>query len=164
MTEKTTNDDKTLRRKIHQTIKKVTDDIERGFHFNTAIASIMELVNEIYARSASSEAVKTVVILLSPFVPHIAEELWEKLGNKTSIFNENWPSYDERLIIEDLLTIPVQINGKLRSKINVTRDASEEALKTKILADDKIKKYIGDMNPKFIIIPNKLVNIVIPKS
>ena len=153
-----------LTRKIHQTIKKVTDDIEKGFHFNTAIASIMELVNEIYARSAPNEAVKTVVLLLSPFVPHIAEELWEKLGGKGSVLKANWPSYDEKLLEESVLTIPIQINGKFRSKIEAPPGISEEELKNKVLADEKIKKYIGGATPKFIIIPNKLVNIVLPKD
>ena len=161
----TTGDDKTLRRKTHQTIKKVTNDIEKGFHFNTAISSVMELVNEIYScNEDTKEAIKTVVVLLSPFVPHIAEELWEKLGNRSSVLKEKWPSYDETLLVQDVVTIPVQINGRLRSKVSVPAGIAENALKEKILEDDKIKKYIGNAVPKYIIIPNKLVNIVIPKS
>ena len=166
------SDGKALRRKTHQTIKKVTGDIEKGFGFNTAIAGIMELVNEIYAgidteKEASGgvlkEAVKTVVVLLSPFVPHIAEELWEKLGEKPGILREPWPSYDKGLIAEEVLTIPVQINGKLRSKVDVPPGIGDAALKEKVLADEKVKKYLGGVTPKLIIIPNRLVNIIIPK-
>ncbi|MCQ9206585.1 MAG: leucine--tRNA ligase [Omnitrophica bacterium] len=165
------NDGKALRRKTHRTIKKVTGDMEKGFGFNTAIASVMELVNEIYAaslkketsKSALKEAVKTVVLLLSPFVPHLAEELWGKLGEKPSILKQAWPSYDKGLVVEEILTIPIQINGKLRSKIDVPPGISDEALKEKVLADEKVKKYLGDVTLKLIIIPNRLVNIVIPK-
>jgi len=163
------NDKNALQRKMHQTIKKVTDDIEKGFHFNTAIASIMELVNEIYASMDKEkaegrvikEAVKTVVMLLSPFVPHIAEELWERLGEKASVVREPWPSHDKNLISEEEITVPIQINGKLRSKVTVAPGISEEELKKKVITDEKIKKYLGSVKPKFIIIPDKLVNIVI---
>jgi len=164
--------EKALRRKTHQTIKKITDDIDKGFHFNTAISSTMQLVNEIYlsfdkkeARGAVlKEAIRAVIILLSPFVPHIAEELWEKSGGKKSILKESWPAYDERLIKEDVITIPVQINGKLRSKIEVPAGTAENELKEKVLADEKIKKHLTVPNPKFIIIPGRLVNIVLPKN
>jgi len=154
-----------LKRKTHQTIKKVTEDIEKGFHFNTAISAVMELVNEIYATENCEDvhfAVKTVVLLLSPFVPHIAEELWKKIGNKPSILKEKWPVYDKSLIEEKNLTIPIQVNGKLRSKIEVAPKVSEEALKLKILSDEKIKKWTKGKNiSKWIIIPKKLVNILL---
>jgi leucyl-tRNA synthetase len=158
------NDKMALLRKTHQTIKKVTDDIEKGFHFNTAIASIMELVNEIYSKSAIKEAIEAVVLLLSPFVPHIAEELWEKLGNKSSVLTEKWPSYEKEFLSEDVITIPVQVNGRLRSKVEVPSGISEDELKEKALADEKIKKHIGNLTPKLIVIPNRLVNIVLPKK
>lgn len=154
-----------LKRKMHQTIKKVTTDIEKGFHFNTAISAIMELVNEIYLTKTDEnilQTIETVVILLSPFVPHIAEELWENLGNKPSILNQSWPEYNKDLIQEEKIIIPIQINGKLRSKIEVTPSVTEEDLKTQILSEEKVKKWTEDKKiSKWIIIPNKLVNILI---
>ncbi|HPM43486.1 MAG TPA: class I tRNA ligase family protein, partial [Candidatus Omnitrophota bacterium] len=116
-----------LRRKTHQTIKKVTEDLDGGFHFNTAISSIMELVNQTYdvmakagyessAGSATAEAIDTIVLLLAPFVPHVAEEMWKTLGKTNSIFRHAWPSYDKLAIAEEVLTIVIQVNGKFRSK------------------------------------------------
>jgi leucyl-tRNA synthetase len=167
-------DEDALRRKTHRTIKKVTEDLDGGFHFNTAISSIMELVNETYDLLASesgsdavkqkvlSEAVEAVVILLSPFVPHIAEELWHMLGKPNSIFKMKWPEYDRSAIIEDVVTMVVQVNGKLRSKVEVPSDIKEEGLKEKVLADPKIKELTSGKTIKnFIIVPKKLVNIVI---
>jgi len=154
-----------LKRKMHQTIKKVTDDIEKGFHFNTAISAIMELVNEIYSVGNDEEiheAAKTVVLLLSPFVPHVAEELWEKIGNKPSILKQDWPLYDKSLIEEEQITIPVQVNGRLRSKVLVRAAIVEDDLKSEILSDEKVKKWTEDKNiSKWIIIPKKLVNILL---
>jgi len=154
-----------LKRKMHRTIKKVTEDIESGFHFNTAISAIMELVNEIYLANDDEnmeEAVKAAVILLSPFVPHIAEELWEKLGNKPSILNYKWPVFDERFVKEEIITIPIQINGKLRSKVDVEPAIDEETLKVKVISDEKVKKWIEGKNiSKWIIVPTKLVNIIL---
>ena len=158
-----------LRRKTHQTIKKVTEDIERGFHFNTAISAIMELVNEIYQqktedgrqRTELEEAVKVVVILLAPFVPHIAEEMWQRLGNEQSIFRRPWPGYEEEAIKREEMTMVVQINGKLRTKLTVSAEISEEELKTKVLAEERIKNWIKDKAVKnCIIVPQKLINIV----
>ncbi len=153
-----------LTRKMHQTIKKVTEDMEKGFHFNTAISSIMELVNEIYLTKEdedTSEAVNTVIILVSPFVPHIAEELWQRLGNKPSILKEKWPYYDKKLIIEKRITIPIQINGKLRSKIKVSPAIDEEALKAKVQSDEKVKKWVeGKKISKWVIVPKKFVSII----
>lgn len=164
---------KKLRRKTHQTIKRVTEDIEQGFHFNTAISATMELVNEIYDAIQEAkeglgddptlkEAIKTVAILLAPFVPHISEELWRKWGNKESIFKLKWPAYDKSLIIEEELELVIQINGRVRSKILVPKDSSELDVKEKVLIDEKIKQWIGDKPiKKFILVPDKLVNIVI---
>ena len=163
-----------LQRKTHQVIKKVTEDIE-GFKLNTAIASIMELVNEIYSalrekqerthstqRTAIKEAFKTVVILLSPFVPHIAEEMWERLGNKESILKTKWPAYDSELIKEETITYVIQVNGKVRSKIQVPADIDEAHLKEAVLSDAKTKSWIsGKSIKKFIIVPKRLVNIVV---
>jgi leucyl-tRNA synthetase len=159
-----------LKRKIHQTIKKVTEDIEREFHFNTAISAVMELINETYNTlgndekidSTVKEAVQTAIILLSPLVPHICEEIWEKMGNKPTIFRTSWPEYDPKLVKSAKITIPVQINGRLRSKIEVASGIKDEELKDLILSDEKVKKWIeGKEVKKFIIIPNRLTNIIL---
>jgi len=168
-------DGKKIHRKMHQTIKRVTDDIDKEFHFNTAISAVMELVNEIYGittqektqakkakNSAIKEAIKTIVVLLAPLVPHIAEELWQKLGNKKSIFKAEWPSYDASSIVEEEVSIIIQINGRVRSKISVAKDTGQDVLKELVLGDDKIKQWIADKPiKKFIVVPNKLTNIVV---
>ena len=158
-----------LKRKTHQTIKKVTEDLEREFHFNTAISAIMELVNEIYkAReqnvdtAAIKEALEATVILLSPFVPHMAEEMWQRLGKENSIFKIPWPTYDKAMIRQESVLIIAQINGRVRAKITLPRDIEEEKLKKIILQDEKVARRIGDRPlKKFFVVPNKLVNIVI---
>jgi leucyl-tRNA synthetase len=163
-----------LKRKTHKTIKKVTEDLDGGFHFNTAISAVMELVNEAYdvlaLRVTSyelrvtvlTEAIETIVVLLSPFVPHIAEEMWQRLGKKDSILRSKWPGYDKSAIVEDVLTIPIQINGKLRSKIEVVADINEEALRDSVLSDPRIQNWLQSKPVKnIIIVPKKLVNIVI---
>jgi len=160
-----------LRRKTHQTIKKVTEDIESGFYFNTAIASIMELVNEAYVLMGSGlkpdpislkEAVEAIVLLLAPFVPHISEELWERLGHKGSIFKASWPKYNPDFIHAEIITMIIQVNGRVRSKIDVPLNIAEEQLKEAVLSDEKTKAWIG-VQPvkKFIVVPKKLVNIVV---
>jgi len=159
----TKNKNSSLEKKIHQTIKEITEDIE-AFKFNTAIAGIMELVNEIYQDLTCdiAEAAKTTVILISPFAPHLAEEMWQKLGHKESILKAGWPRYDAKFLQEEVLTMVIQVNGKLRSKVKVPADISEEKLKEVILADEKIKPWIqGKPIKNFIIVPKKLVNIVI---
>ena len=171
---KPAREEESLKRKTHLTIKKVTEDLDGGFHFNTAISSIMELVNETYDLSVSetandavkqkvmNEAVEAIVILLSPFVPHIAEELWSNLGKPNSIFKMKWPEYDRSAIVEDVVTIVVQVNGKLRSKVEVPSDIKEEGLRQMVLADPKIKEITSGKTIKnFIVVPKKLVNIVI---
>ncbi|MDP3730868.1 MAG: class I tRNA ligase family protein, partial [Candidatus Omnitrophota bacterium] len=163
-----TKEEEALRRKTHLTIKKVTEDLDGGFHFNTAISAIMELVNTTYDVLGSrgeekvlNEAVEAVIILLSPFVPHIAEELWHILGKSSSIFKTKWPEYDRLAIIADVVTMVVQVNGKLRSKVEVPPDIKEESLKEKVFADPKIKELTSGKTVKnFIIVPKKLVNIV----
>lgn len=167
---------KELKRKTHETIKDVTEDIEEDFHFNTAIASIMELVNLVQSarqenggqtrfraeRKILSEAIETVVILVSPFIPHIAEELWHRLGYKKSILEVPWPSYEEEALEKEEVEIAVQINGKVKDTMNVSTDLLEEELKEKVFKNEKVKKYKGDKKvKKFIVVPNKLVNIVI---
>ncbi|MCD5397538.1 leucine--tRNA ligase [candidate division NPL-UPA2 bacterium] len=159
-----------LRRKTHQTIKKVSEDIEEKFHFNTAIAAIMELVNEISAvflkpetvnREVLKEALETVVILLSPLIPHLAEELWGRLGNEPSIFNQPWPDYDIGIIKEEEVTVVIQVNGKVRSRLTVPAGIKEEDLRAQALANDRILPWTAEKEiKKIIVVPGKLVNIV----
>jgi leucyl-tRNA synthetase len=153
--------DSALMRIFHRTIKKVTEDIE-SFKFNTAIASIMELTNAIYQFGADKQVFMNLVILLSPFVPHFAEELWYNLGNKESILKKEWPKYNTDFLIEETVTVVIQVNGKLRSRIEVPAGISEEKLKELALADEKLKPWIQNKPIKnFILIPQKLVNIVL---
>ena len=168
---KLTKEEENLKRKTHRTIKKVTEDLDGGFHFNTAISAVMELVNETYealgapercGADVSREAVESIVILLSPFVPHIAEEMWQLLGKSGSIFKCEWPSYDKAAIVERSVTIAIQVNGKLRSRIEAPFDITEDALKRTVLSDPKVKNWIGEREVRdFIIVPKRLVNIVI---
>lgn len=160
-----------LRHVTHRTIKKVTDDVER-FNFNTAIAAIMKMVNELYkyneAKSAEkrnyqilNEATEKLVLLLAPFAPHVAEELWGKLGHKESIHLQGFPTYDKDLAQAEQVTLVVQINGKVRDKITVEADISEDEMKEKALASEKVKKYLeGKDVAKIVTVPGKLVNIV----
>ncbi|MDO8733613.1 MAG: leucine--tRNA ligase, partial [Elusimicrobiota bacterium] len=158
----------TLERIKHLTIKKVTGDIREEFHFNTAIASIMEFYNEI-TRNATRETIEqlkdyieTLVILLSPFAPHICEEMWRILGNNESILKEKWPVWDETKLVQEKITIAVQINGKLRGQIEIKTDAGEKEILEISIADDKIKKYLENKKIiKTIFVPKKLLNIVI---
>ncbi len=162
---------KQLTHRIHKTIKKVTDDVER-FHLNTAISAIMELVNGIYKCLEQEQAdegslallkgaIRTAILLLFPFVPHIAGELWVMLGEDWRNLATSWPSYDEGLVVEDRVMIAVQVNGKLRETCEVDRDLQEERLKEVIFGLEKITKHIeGKTVRKTIVVPNKLVNIV----
>ena len=152
-----------LQKKMHRTIKEVTEDLE-SFKFNTAISAIMELVNEIYQNLNTdiTEAVKIVILLISPFVPHLAEEMWQRLGNKESVLRAQWPKYIEKFLEEEVITMVIQVNGKLRSKVQVPADISDDKLKELVLGDEKTKSWIKNQPLKnFIIVPKKLVNIVI---
>ncbi|NQU77659.1 class I tRNA ligase family protein, partial [Candidatus Falkowbacteria bacterium] len=152
--------DKNLERIIHQTIKKVTEDIE-NFHFNTAISALMILVNELTRQKQLSIInYQLSIILLSPFAPHLAEELWEALGNKKSIFNEKWPKYNPKLIKEDEIELVIQINGKVRDKVRVSANITEPVAKKKALESEKIKKWVKGTPKKVIFIKGKLINIV----
>ena len=165
-----------LLRLTNRTIKRVTDDILLRYHFNTAIASIMEAVNEINLikdeeikndpsmQQAYDFSVKTLLTLFWPVAPHVSEELWEMTGEKTPISKTAWPSYDPSMLEEDEITIVIQINGKMRSRVQVPRKSGEETIKSVVLSDSRVKEYIGDNNvKKFILVPGKLVNIVIGK-
>ncbi|MFA5724773.1 MAG: leucine--tRNA ligase [Candidatus Omnitrophota bacterium] len=150
-----------LLRVLHKTIKKVSEDY-RGFKFNTAIASLMELTNAIYQTGADKETFSRLIIMLSPIAPHFAEELWKVLGNKESIFKAGWPEADPKMLVEDNLIIIIQVNGKVRSKITVAADISEDKLKEIVLADKGLIPWIQDKPiKKFILVPQKLVNIVV---
>jgi len=159
-----------LYRKTHQTVKKVTNDIEREYHFNTAIAALMELVNEVISFEPASEddqavlkyAVEKLLLLLSPFSPHIAEELWETMGNTPSVFERSWPEWDEEAAKEDTIELVVQVNGKLRSKVMIPVGTPDDEIKRLALDDQRIKETIGDKPiKKVIVVKGKLVNIVI---
>ncbi|MBI5789077.1 MAG: leucine--tRNA ligase [Candidatus Schekmanbacteria bacterium] len=161
---------KQLRCRVHQTIRKVGRDIEDRFHFNTAISAVMELVNTLYqfepkddeAYLVLKEALRSVLLLLAPFAPHISEELWRTLGYPASISQQPWPVYDEAIASEDEVTVVIQINGKLRSKINLPKDAGEETIKQSALSDARIREFIqGKPIRKVIVAGGKLVNIVI---
>jgi len=146
---------------LHKTIKKVTQDLEE-FKFNTAIASLMELTNAVYQSGADKEVYKNLLIMLSPIAPHFCEELWEGLGNKESIAQARWPEYDPSRLVEDTVTIIIQVNGKLRSKIETPAAIGEDELKEMVLADERLKPWIQDKPvKKFIIVPKKIVNIVV---
>jgi len=146
---------------LHKTIKKVSLDFSE-FKFNTAIASFMELTNTIYQYGADKNVFSNLVIMISPIVPHFAEELWQILGNKESIFKSSWPQYDAGLLVEENVELVIQVNGKVRSKIKVPRDISEGKLKELAQKDEKLIPWLDGKTPKkIIIIPQKLVNIVI---
>jgi leucyl-tRNA synthetase len=149
-------------RKLHQTIKKVTEDLE-GMRFNTAIAAMMELANHLTAQEVRPKsALETFVLVLSPFAPHLAEELWRALGHKQTLAYEPWPVYDEALTKEETVELPVQVNGKVRSKVTVPADADNETLQRAALDDERIRALInGKQVRKVIVVPGKLVNIVI---
>ncbi len=162
-----------LHRKTHQTIKKVTEDIRDRFHFNTAISAVMELVNLIYQVKdnvikeqnglvALREAIESAIVLISPMVPHITEELWRVLGNEESIVLTSWPKWDEDAVKEEKLLIVVQVNGKLRSRIHVSPSAGQEEIKEIALQDERIRKFVGEKPiKKVIVVPKRLVNIVV---
>jgi leucyl-tRNA synthetase len=151
----------TLERIYHQTVKKVTEDYE-ALRFNTAISQLMVFINEAYKAPVLPKAyMEGFVKLLSPVCPHIAEELWEKLGHNDTIAYESWPAYDEAKLVEDEVEIVVQVNGKVRAKLHVPADASKEQLEQIAMEDEKIKEQIeGKTVRKVIAVPGKLVNIV----
>jgi len=163
-----------LYRKTHQTIKKVTDDIENRFHFNTAISAVMELVNEVNqflnskgdkndtSWSVVREAIETATVLLAPVVPHIAEELWRMLGFDKSLLQVQWPAYCEEALKTDTRLIVLQVNGKVRSRIKLPVSFGEKEIEAEALADEKIQRFIGGKSIKrVIVIRKKLVNVVI---
>ncbi|MGC9336670.1 MAG: class I tRNA ligase family protein, partial [Candidatus Cloacimonadia bacterium] len=157
----------------HYTIKKITEDIEERMQFNTAVAAIMEHVNNITRCNISSaassaekaiykESVEILPKLLAPFAPHIAEEIWEILGHKPSVLESSWLKFNEKYLIKEEVTYVIQINGKLRSKIVVDADTPQNEVEKLALSNSKIQKYVKEKPIKRIItIPKKLVNIVV---
>ncbi|HYR03626.1 MAG TPA: class I tRNA ligase family protein, partial [Syntrophobacteria bacterium] len=162
-----------LHRKVHQTINKVTEDIEQRFHFNTAISAVMELVNAIYqVRSEGGYgpdalpvlrlAIETAVVLISPIVPHIADEMWQAMGHRQSLIKEPWPRWDEEAAAEEKLLIVVQVNGRLRSRVFVSPDASHGEIEQAALADERIRAFLSDRPPRnVVVVAGRLVNVVV---
>jgi leucyl-tRNA synthetase len=161
-----------LYRKVHLTIKKVTEDIEREFHFNTAIAALMEMVNEMYEYTSNGvtndmlpmvrAAIDALTLLLAPFAPHFAEELWESLGGKGTIANATWPQHDPGAIVATEIVVVVQVNGKVRSKLTLPAGTSDKEIETAALADAKVRELsAGRVPKKVIVVQGKLVNIVV---
>ncbi|NLM04632.1 MAG: leucine--tRNA ligase [Clostridiales bacterium] len=170
-TDTMSKDDNELNYMIHKTIKRVTEDLEERFNFNTAVSAIMELVNALYKYKEIDkklingllfkEAIETVIILLSPFAPHITDELWYKIGNKNSVYLQEWPKYDKKAIVRDEIEIVVQINGKVRDKLIVSSDISKEEIEKEAMNSDRIKDLLKDRDvKKVIVVPKKLINIV----
>ncbi|HBG45519.1 MAG TPA: leucine--tRNA ligase [Deltaproteobacteria bacterium] len=167
---------KELHATTHRTIRKVTQDIEERFHFNTAISSIMELVNALYQFQSTldgkghgtaearvfKEAIEAVVLLLAPFAPHISEELWSRLGVTKPVYRTGWPAWSEEAVREDEIEIPVQVNGKVRSRLKVPAGAAEAEVKRIVMNDEKIKEIItGKDIRKFVYVQDKIVNMVV---
>ena len=163
-----------LNRKTHMTIKKVTEDIENRFHFNTAISAVMELVNEInqflnqkekkddLVWSVVREAIETAVVLLSPVVPHITEELWDMLGHDGTLLKLPWPAYRPEALEAEIKLVVVQVNGKVRSRIEVPTSYGDEEIKTEALSDERVQRFIDEKSiKKVIVVQKKLVNIVV---
>jgi leucyl-tRNA synthetase len=160
---------KNLRRKVHQTLRKVTRDFE-NFEFNTIVSSLMELMNEMYkAREAGAagsdewkEAQEIYLKMMAPVTPHVAEELWSHLGRPYSVHTQKWPAVDEAATKEDSIELPVQINGKVRDRMIISAEATEEEIKSAALSLETIQKYLEGRQPKKIIVANRrLVSIVV---
>ena len=165
-----------FRRVIHETIRRVTDDLEREFHFNTAIAAIMELVNALQTFESASgngqgaapdraallrEATETMLLLLGPFCPHVTEELWSRLGHRESLFRQRWPAVDAAALQKTEVTVVVQVDGKVRGRLLVDVDAADERVQQLALGDDKVRPWVAQRRvEKVVVVPNRLVNIV----
>jgi leucyl-tRNA synthetase len=156
---------------LHTAIKGVTEDAEK-FQFNTSIARLMELINGLYKYDALpekngtvlEEAIRSFLVLISPFAPHFAEEMWEKMGYAYSIFNHSWPKWDPDALVMDTVEIAIQINGQVKFRIDVPSDADKKAMEKAALEDDKVSDFLKDREiVKVIAIPGRLVNIVIKK-
>ena len=164
-----TEADKSMAYWMNYAIKKVSDDIGERFNFNTAISTIMEMVNEMYRYKEGdvnaglyAAAIKNLIIILAPFVPHVTEEMWEHLGYGGSVHEQSWPEYDESALVKDTVEIVVQINGKIKEKINIAGDLSREEMEKIAMENDKVKGLTDGKNVvKVIAVPGKLINIVV---
>jgi len=161
---------KAMRRQLHETIRKVTDDIGRRYTFNTAIAANMELLNGLgkfgdqstAGQAIRKETLEGIVLMLSPIIPHICEVLWKSLGYSESVVNVDWPDVDEKALEQSTLIMVVQVNGKLRGKIEVATDAARDRIEATALGDENVKRFVeGKEIRKVILVPGKLVNIVV---
>ena len=165
-----TEEQRAARRKIHQTIVKVNDDIGRRYTFNTAIAAVMELINTLTrlddqsenSRGLRREGLEVITLLLAPIVPHIADKIWRELGNATPLIDASWPEADETALVRDELRLTVQVNGKRRGEISVPVDATEDAIKAAALANENVHRHAaGKEILRLIVVPQRLVNIVV---
>ena len=161
---------KAMRLKLHETIKKVSDDIGRRHTFNTAIAAIMELMNELtkfsddsdQGRAVIQEALNAIVLMLSPIVPHVSHHLWQQLGHETVVMDESWPLYDEAALVKENIELVVQVNGKLRATIQVPANADKDSIEKIALDSDNVQAHIeGKDIRKVIVVPGRLVNLVV---
>jgi len=160
--------DRKVLRKLHQTVKKVTEDFESRWHFNTSIAAIMELVNDLYTAEVDlsgavlAEVLEKLALLLGPFAPYLAQELWEELGRNGPVFRQEWPSYDSELAKEDEAQIVIQVNGKRRAHLSAPFGSAQDVLRQRALAEPKVQPFVnGKQVIKVIVVPDKLVNIVV---
>jgi len=149
-------------RLLHQTIRKVTEDLE-ALHFNTAIAQLMVFVNELTPLKRRPRAlIEPFILILSPFAPHLAEELWRRLGHPESLAYEPWPAWDPARVQEESITLAVQVNGKLRATVELAHGAAQAEAQEAALADERIQRYVnGAQIRKVIFVPNKLINLVV---
>jgi leucyl-tRNA synthetase len=160
--------DTAVLRKLHQTLEKITGDFDSRWHFNTSIAALMELVNELYAHesrisaAAMAQCARILTLMLAPFAPYIAQELWTEQGNSDPVFKEEWPDFDPELARETEIEVPVQVNGKIRTRVLVAPGASKEELEQRALSDSKVQPFVsGKTIVKVVVVPDKLVNIVV---
>ncbi|MEJ2345736.1 MAG: class I tRNA ligase family protein, partial [Gammaproteobacteria bacterium] len=158
-----------VRRKVHETLTKVGDDVGRRYTFNTAVAANMELVNAVgrfddaspQGRAVVQEALESAVLMLAPIVPHIAHSLWNALGHDGSVVDAPWPRPDPAALVRDSLDLVVQVNGKLRGRIAVPAESDRGAIEQVALAEDNVQRFLSDKTVrKIIVVPGKLVNIV----
>ena len=165
-----TSTQRAMRRKVHETLFKVTKNMEKRFAFNTAIAAVMELLNDYSHFNISSDSDKMIaqevleaaVLMLSPIVPHVTHVLWQELGHQKALISEEWPAVDEKALVKDEVEIVVQINGKLRASILVSTEADSQSIEELVLSMESIKKYTeGKCIKKIITVPFKLLNIVV---
>ena len=164
-----------MQRKLHQTIRRVTEDFGGRWHFNTSIAAIMELMNSLYAHEDSvqrgeqpaplslmADVQRDLVLMLAPFAPYLAHELWEMLGETSDLLRAPWPQYDAALAREEEVEIAIQVNGKIRSRITISADAEEAHVRELALADEKVKAAIADKEVvKVLVVKGRLVNVAV---